>query len=115
MIHKLLEFQCLRHCLDFADDFVRLNPPPPLPQPPLVQSSTRGNPSMHGFQEQNNGNHASSVVGDEGHRDVVSWIAEMLHDKCFLGYIDKIENYLQKTEDGKKILEGLEQGELSST
>ena len=56
-----------------------------------------------------------AVVGEKGQQEVVSWIVKMLHDKSFLSYVHKIENYINETEDGMEILKGLEQAELSST
>jgi hypothetical protein len=100
--------------LAFSDHFVRLNP-----KPSLVPLSTRNadmiynDKSLHGSQQQS-ARATLPIVGDEGHREVVSWIVKMLHDKCFLSYVHKIENYITQTEDGMQILQGLEQSELSS-
>ena len=113
MTYKLLEFQSLSDCLAFADDFVRLNPKSSLVQSSRNDDIVCNDQSIHGSQEQN-GSNVVPVVGDAGHREVVSWMTKMLHDKCFLSYIDKIEKYLTETQDGMQILQGLEQGELSS-
>jgi hypothetical protein len=112
----LLEFQSLDDCLAFSDHFVRLNPKPSLELP---FSKTRNDDticndkSLHGSQQQSAGA-TVPIVGDEGHREVVSWIVKMLHDKSFLSYVHKIESYITETEDGMQILQGLEQSELSS-
>ena len=55
-----------------------------------------------------------AVVGEKEQREVVSWIVKMLHDKSFLSFVHKIENYIIETEDGMQILKGLEQADLSS-
>jgi hypothetical protein len=39
--------------------------------------------------------------------EVVSYIARMLHDKDFLGFVHKIETYMSNTTDGTKLLESL--------
>ena len=108
----LLEFQSLEDCLAFSDQFVRLNPRKSLLASSRDDDAICNDRSMHDSPQQN-GENTLPAVGDEGHREVVSWIVKMLHDKSFLSYVHKIESYITGTEDGMQILQGLEQGELS--
>lgn len=98
----LLEFPSLEDCLGFSDQFVRLNPRKPLV--PLSKKNKNGKKRKT----------PPAVVGEKEQREVVSWIVKMLHDKSFLSFVHKIENYIAETEDGKQILKGLEQADLSS-
>lgn len=93
----LLEFPSLEDCLGFSDQFARLNPRKPLKN---KNGKKRKTPP--------------AVVGEKERREVVSWIVKMLHDKSFLSFVHKIENYIIETEDGMQILKGLEQADLSS-
>ena len=109
----LLRFQSFEECLAFSDYFVRLNR-----KLPLVPSVRNGNKlqyieSLRLSQQQcYESKKARSIVGDKTHREIVSWIVKMLHDKCFLNYVEKIERYITETEDGIKILQAL--GQTSS-
>ena len=103
----LLQFQSMEDCLAFSDYFVRLNPKPFLELSSRNEDMIHNDQSLHSFQQQN-GETTLPIVGDEGHREVVSWIVKMLHDKCFLSYVHKIENHITQTEDGLQILQGLE-------
>ena len=38
---------------------------------------------------------------------IVSYVARLLHDPDFLGFVEKLETYMSNTTDGAKILEGL--------
>jgi hypothetical protein len=108
----LLEFQSLENCLEFSDAFLRLNPGPSLMPRSRNRDAATSEQSLRDYQPQN-GTGPPSIIGDEGQREIVSWIVKMLHDKCFLSYVHKIENYIAETEDGMQILQGLEQSDLS--
>eukprot|EP00531_Pseudo-nitzschia_arenysensis_P013352 CAMPEP_0116130408 /NCGR_PEP_ID=MMETSP0329-20121206/8457_1 /TAXON_ID=697910 /ORGANISM="Pseudo-nitzschia arenysensis, Strain B593" /LENGTH=201 /DNA_ID=CAMNT_0003624771 /DNA_START=19 /DNA_END=624 /DNA_ORIENTATION=+ len=108
----LIEFQSLEECLEFSDQFVRMNPRNILPAMPRNDSVVRNDRSFNLSQQHNAKPHV--VVSDEANREVVSWIVKMLHDKSFLSYVQKIENCITETEDGMQILKGLEHGDLSS-
>ncbi len=108
----LLEFQSLEDCLAFSDQLVRLNPKKLLSPMPQTDIGVCNDLSTIDSRLQN-GKTPRAVVGDEGHREVVSWIVKMLHDKSFLSYVQKIENYITETEDGLQILKGLEHGDLA--
>jgi hypothetical protein len=90
----VLQFASLQECLEFSDRFVALNPPPP-PPPPLNTADTTTVPQP-----------AAGLAEQE---EVVSHVARLLHDQDFLGFVNKLEDYLANSTDGAKILEGLEQ------
>jgi len=100
----LLQFQSLEDCLEFSDHLLNLNPRPNLE--PLSPKNDR--------TSDQNDEAVLPIVEDEGHKEVVSWIIKMLHDESFLNFVDKIENYISASDDGKQILQGLEQRGLRS-
>jgi hypothetical protein len=83
----VLQFPSLQECLDFSDAFLALNP---AHEP--TQEDTTVSPPEAGLADQ---------------EEVVSYIARILHDKDFLGFVHKIETYLSNTTDGTKLLESL--------
>eukprot|EP00536_Pseudo-nitzschia_multiseries_P001183 jgi/Psemu1/282846/fgenesh1_pg.14_\ len=111
----LLQFQSLEDCLAFSDQFLRFNPkispkPPPAHEDPKIHNS-----DLQESPHQQQGREASMpTVNDDEHKKVVSWVVKMLHNKDFLGYVHKIEKYIAETEDGLRILKGLEHRDLST-
>ncbi|KAG7365022.1 hypothetical protein IV203_038225 [Nitzschia inconspicua] len=55
----------------------------------------------------------SSVDPDAEQRAVNGMIARLLHDRDFLQFVHKIEKYVLNTEDGSKMLQGLQGRDLS--
>ena len=107
----LLRFQSFEECLAFSDDFVRLNQKLPLLPSVRNEKKNENNQSLDTSQQQC-GMKRLSIPGDKSHRKIVSWIVKMLHDKYFLNYVAKIENYITETEDGIQMLRGLDRSEM---
>ena len=112
----LLRFRSLEDCLQFSDLFVRLNPRPSTTS--SIPSSARKEDAIanaRGSRQENDGSEEGLVVGESIHKEVVSWVVKLLHDKCFLTYAQKIEQYIAETEDGMQILLGLGERDFSSS
>lgn len=98
----LLQFQSLQDSLEFSDRFLELNPPPSLEED---EATTFDLERAQGRQP------AGSIEQEQ----VVSYIARLLHDDGFLQFVHKMETYICSTDDGAKILRGLEQRDLPTT
>lgn len=87
----VLQFRTLQDCLDFSDKFLELNP-------------------FERIEEQDKANHqvaSSRPAGLADQEEVVSYMARMLHDQDFLGFVHKIETYMKNTTDGIQLLDSL--------
>ena len=87
----VLRFESLQDCLEFNDRFAELNPP-------LASIPTEVSPQSSEAQQE----------------QVISYVARLLHDKEFLGFVHKLESHLTNTTDGEKLLEGLEERNLEN-
>jgi hypothetical protein len=98
----VLQFTSLDDCLAFSDRFLALNPPTPSTTTTEVQGTQEAAAVA-----------AAVAAGPNDQEQVVSYVARLLHDKDFLGFVHKLETYLAQTTDGAKILEGLEHRDLN--
>jgi hypothetical protein len=104
----LLQFQSLQDCLDFSDRFLMMN------NPPLPLSSFDEEDVAACAQNDLERIHGRQPASSDEQEQVVSYITRLLHDEEFLRFVHKVETYIARTDDGSKILRGLEELDLSS-
>ena len=99
----VLQFKNREDCLAFSDRFLELNQHPTPTDHSEVQGASLPAPQAAPEVE----------AGLDEQERIVSYIARLLHDKEFLKFTHKLETFLSNAEDGEKILEGLENRDLS--
>lgn len=113
----VLEFESLASCLEFSDRFLELNPDLAYQQPTATTMTTMtdDDDNNNNIQSQGNKEGSHQQVTTEQRRptlgpsldqreEVISYVARLLHDNDFLGFVGKLEQYLSSTEDGSQIL-----------
>jgi hypothetical protein len=119
----MLQFQSLQDCLDFTDHFLLLNNPPQHHR--LWSSSTSSllddnkavvvAAAWGGAERESQPRfYRQQPASSEEQEQVVAHITRLLHDDEFLRFVHKVETYIARTDDGAKILTGLEERDLSS-
>jgi hypothetical protein len=83
----LLNFFSLQECLDFSDQFTKLNRPSPF------------------VEEEHKEPEATARDRDE----VVSYVTQLLHSTEFLSLVGKLEIFVKSTQDGAKLFKDLEE------
>ena len=89
----VLQFDSLPECLEFSDRFVELNPVLSVAETKGDGENPAGTPCIE------------AEISEQ--KQIVSYVARLLHDPDFLGFVEKLETYMSNTTDGAKILEGL--------
>ena len=88
----LLQFKTRTDCLEFSDRFISLQDED--------GSSTSPN-------QRNSTELVVEPPSQKEREEVVSHIAQLLHNEDFLSFVGKLEDYIESSSDGAKILEGL--------
>lgn len=120
----MLQFASLDECLTFCDRFAELNPPAALADNDgtnttamVVEASPeKGSDTVEQKQQQQNANQddQNQLQQPSTQQLVVNgMVTRLLHDKDFLRFVYKIEQYIDSTSDGAKMLEGLQGRDLS--
>lgn len=94
----IFQFESVKACVSFSDSFVALNP--------ATKPSTQSN----GVAER-----MATQELSEQRRDVMSYVARLVHDQDFLSYVNKLEAALKSSPDGEQILEALGDSPLDET
>eukprot|EP00980_Cylindrotheca_fusiformis_P005904 scaffold1242_cov123-Cylindrotheca_fusiformis.AAC.13 len=90
----LLKFKSLKDCLEFCDQFSKVNFAP--------------NETTASAQTQ------EEAIRQQDREGTISYVAQLLHDPDFLSFVGKLESYISSSNDGDKLLKGLEQLDLLS-
>ena len=87
----ILQFKTRTDCLEFSDRFISLQ------DDGCSTSPNQPNSTEHGVEP----------PSQKEREEVVSHIAQLLHNEDFLSFVGKIEDYIECSNDGAKILEGI--------
>jgi len=85
----VFKFATEKDCMEFSDRFIAHNPHA------LLKTDTLDDDWVHVQDKESQA------------RDVLSYIARLLHDPDFANYIESLEKCLSSSEDGTRMLEGL--------
>jgi len=100
-----LVFRSEQECLDFSDRLLALNPPPKKKSDDgLVGSATS---AAAGSDVAAAADHQHQREDDNDDGVVLSYVARLLNDPQFLGFVQGLESRLNSSEDGKLMLDAL--------
>jgi len=90
----VLRFRSKRECCEFSSAFLRCNPP--------KRSSTMASTAATATANATTSNRSGRVKDS-----ALAYMARLLHDDDFLGFVNKLESQILQSSDGRQIMEGL--------